>query len=405
MARHTPGFLIGALLCAGCAPASSPPPPARATIEIVESAPLETTLDHADIPNAAEIWVGIIERAHTSLAFAEFYASESDNPTTSRLAPVIAAIEHATARGVAVRFLADSTFVSKYPEVLERLRVARVDVRIIDFSKIGGGILHAKYFVADGEDVFIGSQNFDWRSLAHIQEMGVHAVSRVLGAEVMEIYESDWTRAAGGVPPPARPFTDVTTTNGDVVSLVASPQGFLPDEASWELPRMVAMLDTSRQSVELQVLTYKTKERNGAPFPTLDEALRRAAARGVHVRVIVSDWSSKPGSDGRAALEDLSKSPNIEIRILTIPKFSGGDIPFARVAHAKYLVVDNRVAWVGSSNWEGDYFTKTRNVGVIMQSPRIATRLDGVFGDGWALAAPLTAAGVAPSSGTGPVPP
>ena len=196
----------------------------------------------------------------------------------------------------------------------------------------------------------------------------------------------------------------MTTSSGDVISLVASPRGFLPDEASWELPKIVAILDASKQSVELQVLTYKTKERNGAPFPTLDDALRRTAARGVHVRVMVSDWSAKPGSDGRAALEALSAVPNIEIRVLTIPRYSGGDIPFARVAHAKYLTVDNRIAWVGSSNWEGDYFTKTRNVGVILQSARLAARLDGVFGDGWALAAPLTAASAAPRSSTDPAP-
>ena len=50
------------------------------------------------------------------------------------------------------------------------------------------------------------------------------------------------------------------------------------------------------RAIDLQVLTYKTKERDGSPFPALDDALRRAAMRGVSVRLLVSDWSSKPGS-------------------------------------------------------------------------------------------------------------
>jgi phosphatidylserine/phosphatidylglycerophosphate/cardiolipin synthase-like enzyme len=56
-----------------------------------------------------------------------------------------------------------------------------------------------------------------------------------------------------------------------------------------------------------------------------------------------------------------------------------GFLPFARVAHAKYMVVDGTKAWVGTNNWERDYFTKTRNVGLIVEGGSVPPRLEQIF--------------------------
>jgi phosphatidylserine/phosphatidylglycerophosphate/cardiolipin synthase-like enzyme len=175
----------------------------------------------------------------------------------------------------------------------------------------------------------------------------------------------------------------VRAKTGEQITLGASPKGWLPDPASWELPKLALALDGATRSIDLQVLLYRLKERDGSPFPTLDDALRRAAARGVSVRLLVSDWSSKPNSDARESLESLGRVPNVEVRVITIPKWSGGEIPFARVAHAKYMVIDGARAWVGTSNWEGDYFTKSRNVCVFVDGGALPPKLDRVFVDGW----------------------
>ena len=366
----------------------SQPREAAGEIALVESPPVETTLDHPDVANAAEEWVTMIDGARRTLDFAEFYASEPEatDPAESKLTPVIVAIERAVARGVRARFLADSIFAPKYPDTLERLRRAGAEVRIIDFGKRGGGILHAKYFVVDRAEAFVGSQNFDWRALTHIQEMGVHVSSPAFAGALLDILDTDWELAAGAADT-ARVHGhepgEMRARTGELVTLTASPKGWLPDESRWELPKLVAMIDGATRSVDVQVLTYKTKERDGSPFPTLDDALRRAATRGVHVRLLVSEWASKPGSDSRQVLEELTKVPNVEVRVIVIPRWSGGNIPFARVAHAKYMIVDGASAWVGTSNWEGDYFTKSRNVGVIATGGKLPPRLAGIFVDGW----------------------
>src|SRR3954464_2971360 len=90
-------------------------PASNVIVELVESAPIETTLDHPDIRNADVVWKEMIDGAKTSLDFAEFYASDEPG---SRLGPIIEAVDKAAQRGVHVRFLAEKSFQKTYPDLL-----------------------------------------------------------------------------------------------------------------------------------------------------------------------------------------------------------------------------------------------------------------------------------------------
>lgn len=41
-------------------------------------------------------------------------------------------------------------------------------------------------------------------------------------------------------------------------------------------------------------------------------------------------------------------------------------IPFGRVNHNKYMVTDH-IAYIGTSNWSGDYFIDTAGIGFVSQ--------------------------------------
>jgi phosphatidylserine/phosphatidylglycerophosphate/cardiolipin synthase-like enzyme len=388
--RSLPLVLSLALACATSTPAPRPPSaeptPASAASELVlvESSPVETTLDHEDIPEAWRVWPEMIGQATRTLELEQFYVS---NAPGSRLEPVIQAIEAAAARGVHVRLLVEQKFVKTYPDTLERLAARRgIEVRHLDTAKSMGGVQHSKYFIVDGREAYLGSQNFDWRSLEHIQEVGLRVgvpeVVRALGA----IFEMDWALSADSAPvaPEARalgPFPAHFAGETVRVTPVFSPQGYLPDPGSWELPRLVALIDGAKRSVRVQVLTYRAKGRDGSEFRELEDALKRASARGVKVELLVSDWSKRSGTI--EGLQTLQAPPGLTVKILTLPRWSGGFIPFARVVHAKYMVVDGESAWVGTSNWERDYFTQTRNVGLIVEGEAFARRLDRFFQDNW----------------------
>src|SRR6185503_16775377 len=138
------------------------------------------------------------------------------------------------ARGVKVRLLADGGFAKTYPESLARLEKAPgVALRRIDWKSLAGGVMHAKYFVVDGEQAYLGSQNLDWRSLAHIQELGVRARAPAVAAVLEDVFETDWALAGGG-PRTARARRArarfPVPLDGAQATVVASPRGWLPDE-------------------------------------------------------------------------------------------------------------------------------------------------------------------------------
>lgn len=380
-------FILAGVAAGSSLAAAPPRNTSISSLQLIESFPVETSLDHAAIPEAYATWKTMIEGATRSLEFAEFYASDERG---SRLEPIIEAVEAAAKRGVKVRFLAEKGFHKTYPEILDRLMAQPgVELRLYDVKSLMGGVLHAKYFLVDGQEAYLGSQNFDWRSLAHIQELGARIGEPEVVRAFYDVFETDWSLAGGGdrafrrpIPEGGYHFPATVLTGGDTlrVTPVFSPKGWLPDESLWDLPRLVDLIGSARSTVRLQLLTYRAASKNDY-FDTLETALRAAAARGVQVQLLLSDWCKRSGTiEGLQSLEAL---PGIEVKLVTIPPWSGGFIPFARVVHAKYLVIDEDKAWVGTSNWEKDYFLASRNVGLIIEGRGIAATLNGFFLDGW----------------------
>ena len=160
-----------------------------------------------------------------------------------------------------------------------------------------------------------------------------------------------------------------------------SPKSLLYDSTLWDETNIVALIDAAHDSVSCQFLTYSPVVRGGGGYTVLNDAFRRAAARGAKVRLIVSDWSTDhPTID---SLKALARTPNISVKVSSIPAAPGGYVSFARVEHCKYLAIDGTSGWVGTANWEMSYFYKTRNLGVALWSPKIASLLNRIFCKGW----------------------
>jgi phosphatidylserine/phosphatidylglycerophosphate/cardiolipin synthase-like enzyme len=386
--------LSAAVLAAGAAPAAKTVPPAP--IQLVESVPVESGLGNPGLPAAADVWVEMIDGARRSLDLEHFYLSHWPGEPTG---PVLDAIGRAAKRGVHVRLLLDARMYATYPSPADSLgRLAGVELRQIDMKKIsGGGVQHGKWMIVDGEQVFVGSQNLDWRALKHIHELGVRARDRHIADLFLRVFESDWRAsapqatasvstgasagpsAAGPIPPlPIR----LVQAAGDTVEVWPSfsPRGHIPDPSLWDLDAIVPRIDAARGEIVVQLLTYglgRAAERDS----TIDEALRRAAGRGVSVKLLVSDWEA---DNGRIAdLQRLSQVANLEAKLSTVPEWSGGYIPFARVEHCKYMVVDTLWTWVGTSNWEPDYFHSSRNAALTMRNRLIARQARAIFETSW----------------------
>lgn len=361
--------------------------PARPPVELVESVPVESPLGNPALRPAHDVWLEMIDGAKKSLDLEEFYFSTWPGEP---LEDVIRAIGRAARRGVRVRLILDAGMHKTYPQPADSLgRVRGIAVRQLDMKAHGGGIQHAKYFLVDGREVFLGSQNLDWRALKHIHEMGVRVADPRVAAVFAEVFAMDWA-AAGNERAPAPghapgtlplPFVIVQAPR-DTVRLWPSytPRGFLPDSTLWDLDALVRLIDGAQSDLVAQMLTFGNGMR-GRVDHSLDDALRRAAARNVNVRLIVSDWEK--GSPEMAALQALDSLPQIEVKLSTVPEWSGGYIPFARVEHCKYAVADGARLWVGTSNWEPSYFFGSRNLAVTIANRRLAGQASVSFEASW----------------------
>lgn len=398
---NTLALVLGVLFCLTACAADEE----TGTVRFVESYPAETPLDIPDLEEASSVWSQVIEDSQHRFRVASFYYSRigdgedaaAPEGAPDLLAPVLDKLAAAAGRGVRVQLLADGKFQKTYPEVPAWMKtVSGAEVRILDAESHWGGVLHAKYFLGDDDVLFVGSQNWDWRALDQIHELGALVRHRQLAADLGRVFDMDWelanTDPGGDVPPVAwpdqaglfdLPGSSVTTDQGDTVTalLAASPASALPAGIPWDLPLLVEMIDTARDSVHLQLLSYGVTDRENRLFDDLDRALRRAVVRGAQVRIILSNWSKS--SYRLPWIKSLAVLPNLAIRFTNIPEYSGGFIPYARVEHAKYLTVDGHLLWVGTSNWSRGYFHDSRNVSLFFRGRGAPWDPDRFFNLSW----------------------
>ena len=344
---------------------------------LVQSIPAETDLADPDLPFARDVWVEMLRAAKSQVEAAEFYVTSRPG---SALEPVLAGLEQAGARGVKIRFLLSSKMLDQDPVSVARIRrIPGAEVRSFDLAGVSKGILHAKYFVVDGAEAFLGSQNFDWRALEHIHELGVRTTDARLVSRLSELFSIDW-RFAGDHKLPVFPAAPPPGTL-PAVELVASPPFLTPRDIRPAILGLVDLLGQAKTSIQVQLLTYSPLSGQDSYWPVLDNALRAAAVRGVKVRLMVSDW----GLGGRALphLKALTLIPNLAVKVVSIPEATEGHIPFSRTSHSKYLVVDGTQLALGTSNWEESYFTESRNLELIFRDSPLAAQAGRIFDRLW----------------------
>ncbi len=370
--------------------------PAQTLFQLVESVPEETVLKESSLPRAADVWADMIKSAKKTIDIEMFYiANEKGEP----LEKIVSEIKSAAERGVQVRIIIDNSFFQRYKESADDFTgVKNITVKKIPFKKIGGGVMHAKYFVVDGEDLFIGSQNFDWRALKHIHEMGVRIKHKELAAMFLSIFETDWKLCddSGKETVGEIKKTKTGTTYNDKNKLTItseefgkitlypafSPKEIIPEGFSDEESELLRLIDNAKERLCFQFYSYSLKgSEKKTLYTKIDDALRNAAKRGVEIKIIFSDWAIKKGATEQ--IQSLSQVPGIEIKFSTIPQYSGGYIPYARVQHCKFFISDDDMSWISTANLEQDYFYESRNASLVLKSEKINSALYTVFERVW----------------------
>ncbi|WP_421555590.1 phospholipase D-like domain-containing protein [Pseudomonas kitaguniensis] len=356
-----------------------------AGFELVHTVPVDTTLGTADLRQPGPVWTALFDSAKSSIDIGQFYAADQPGSVMDK---VIEHLEAAGKRGVKIRFLLEEKGIKlSDAATLQRLRaIPNLTFRVLAYAQLSGGIIHAKYMVVDTNQAFIGSQNFDWRSLEHIHETGLLITDKTVVSQVQSIFDQDWQAQQAlaehtPVPLPAAGKEPARTGN----YLVASPQRYNPPgvgDSQLELPRL---LSEAKKEVRVQLLDYAPlsygPDKTRPYYAVIDNAVRAAAARGVSIKLMVSNWNTDALE--LPYLKSLAVLPNVEVKIVTLPEARQGFIPYARVIHSKTMDIDGHVAWVGTSNWLGGYLDNSRNLEVVMHDDAMAKRIGELHQQLW----------------------
>lgn len=364
------------LLAAALGIGAARPDAVAGEYELVHNAPVETTLATPDLREPVAVWCDLLDHARHSADFEQFYVSGKPGEP---LDTVLGCMERAARRGVKLRFLMEEKGLgmSDAPTLARLRAIPGLEFRTLAFARLTGeGIIHAKFFVVDDAAAYVGSQNFDWRSLKHIDETGLRIGDPRAVRQLAAIFDQDWRAqavvAAGGTVA-ATNRAEVMADDAGPATLVASPNAFNPPGVGDSQAELVRLLGEAKREVRIEVMEYAPLDQRGHYYGVIDQAVRAAAARGVAIRLIVADWNL--GAAKLPYLRSLAMLPNVEIRVATIPPAREGPIPFARVVHTKVMEIDDAVAWVGTSNWEGGYLDTSRNVEIVLRDPAMAARL------------------------------
>jgi len=344
-----------------------------------------------------EAWVDIINSASNYIHIAALYCTLSGGQAYNRTegTQVFNAIVAALKRGVSVKLAISGGFPEKGDEGL--LEQYGAVVGYVNVSQLlGSGVLHTKVIIVDGVDHYVGSANFDWRSLIEIKEMGVVVKDcPLVTADIDKIFDTYWILSNATNIPLSYPVYVQTVYNQDnpmivpiaeetsSVYLVSSPQEANPKGRGWDLDSFKSTILNSK-TVCAEVMDYEPLivfEPHKQYFPDLDTAFREAAVvNKVNVKFLISKWPHTSYTQ-RQFLDSLNAIYGIEVRFMFFPQASS-PIPYTRVNHAKFLVTDN-TSLITTSNWEGDYFLTTMGITQISNSSFLVSQLQSRFDRDW----------------------
>ena len=381
----------------------------QCNIELVESIPEGLTFNsNVSHPSTYSAWMKLLGLTESSLELAGMYFtlrgsdiwSDPSDWQGEEIFRQLAAVGSDPARTLRIA----QNKPGRGEIETEDLAKLGAEVRTLDFSALlGAGVLHTKLWISDNKHFYVGSANFDWRSLTQVKELGVLVTNcSCLARDISKIWSVYWDLGGQTEVPPSWPSSYSTNINSEApleiksqdlsVYLSSSPPPFCPEGREKDLAAILKVINNAEEFVEIAVMDYfPTTIYTPHPqfWPYIDDALRAAAInRGVKVRLLASHWNhTRPAMlNFLKSLQDIAGDKprvDVQVRMFRVPAFTPAqaEIPFGRVNHNKYMVTDKE-GFIGTSNWSGDYFISTGGVGFVFTGA-LRSQLVDIFHRDW----------------------
>ncbi|VDD86126.1 unnamed protein product [Enterobius vermicularis] len=372
------------------------------SVQIVETIPTNVSFgNYTENLSTYDAWKQLLDEAERSIDITVFYWNlrDSNNYSTSWQS-VNVYLNHKI-------FHYLQTTVGR-----EVNNLGKASVRSLDFVRLlGGGVLHTKMWIVDDKHIYVGSANMDWKSLTEVKELGYLIKNcSCMASDFSKIFTVYWRLGGEASKIPVKwplnlrtyfnfthPLKVFLNSKPAQTFISSSPDSFNTKSREHDVDAITAILKSAKIFAHIAVMDYlpTTVYFNGHNmyWPIIDDAIRTAVYNGVSVRLLISHWNHSrveivPYLKSLIAINDAfvhkkNFSGRVEAKLFTVPSDAEqAKLSFARVNHNKYMVTD-QVAYVGTSNWVGDYFINTAGVGVSFIAPDVVQMLNDVFTRDW----------------------
>ncbi|XP_037812840.1 5'-3' exonuclease PLD3-like [Lucilia sericata] len=381
-------------------------------MQLVESIPihLNFTENSPSFMSSYEAWKLLLNISESSLDIGSFYwtlrgLDVIEDPTAAEGEDIFQNLMDVGLEGKVKIRIAQSMPTYKEPDHDTQLLQEKgaAQIRSLDFERLlGGGVLHTKFWISDNKHIYLGSANMDWRSLTQVKELGILAMNcPTLARDLSKIFEEYWLLSTNDsvIPQnwPSKYQTNYNFQNPMILNvnnkynqfalLSSSPPPLTAKGRVDDIKAILNIISNAQEFVNIAVMDYYPLiiySANKTYWPFIDDALKEAAInRRIKIKMLISWWRySNPSEDFfLRSLQAISKSmPGVDIQIkrFVVPADEHEFlIPYGRVNHNKYMVTDN-TAYIGTSNWSGDYFTNTAGVGLVLpDTAEVANNANG----------------------------
>ncbi|CAO2820399.1 unnamed protein product [Amaranthus hypochondriacus] len=334
---------------------------------------------------------------------------------------VYKAIEDAADRNVKLRLLQHSGVYPDFTKEISNLTKGRENVENVTLllgKWWGSGIVHAKVWISDDRDVYIGSANNDWKSLTQVKEVGIYIADCPKIAKKVEVYYNNLWRLG---------------------FLNASAYTTRTWDQQWQINRTVPCWShfvVSKERCKSPLLHEYINVKHVAGYPLLSDpymfnlpietpgcsnssTTQRSSSylsfappevvfsKKATVKLLVARWAHMIDNTDQYLKSLLYTnvlchsstynhcSGKVEIKYYEVPGYNstgpafingtrtGNLYPaYTRVNHGKYAVSDVR-AHIGTSNLVWDYFYATAGVSFGTYNPAIVSQLQQIFDADW----------------------
>lgn len=307
-----------------------------------------------DMGEAYAAMTAAVDSAH-SYVHVEFYIMAWDETTD----PFFTALADAAGRGVTVRLLMDHLGSRRYPHwrrFRRRLSDAGIDWHfMMPISLLRGRWRrpdlrnHRKLLVVDGEVAFVGSHNLidpaydsarNARLGRHWKDLTIQLSGNIV-LSVEAVFATDWFTETGEQLNPAWHFVEkpelVPGGKANAMQFVPSGPGFTSE------PNLRVFTSLVHLAIEKVAITSAYF----VPDESLLTAITTAAYRGVRVELFVGEQADQfVVGHAQCSYYHALLEAGVHIYLYPAPA----------VLHAKYLMVDDSVAAIGSSNMDSRSF-------------------------------------------------